>query len=89
MQSGAFLSHGDAAGNLKVFSNLTFILFYKVLFLFELGARMYYAKNFLSFAKEGQNQLDFILVALNVADTLIIQTTGAGGSNLRMLTVFI
>ena len=31
MQSGAFLSHGDAAGNLKVFSNRTFILFYKVL----------------------------------------------------------
>jgi len=30
MQSGAFLSHGDAAGNLKVFSNRTFILFYKV-----------------------------------------------------------
>jgi len=31
MQSGAFLSHGDAAGNLKVFSNRTFILFYKVI----------------------------------------------------------
>ena len=30
MQSGAFLSHGDAAGNLKVFSNRTFMLFYKV-----------------------------------------------------------
>jgi len=31
MQSGPFLSHGDAAGNLKVFSNRTFILFYKVI----------------------------------------------------------
>ena len=31
MQSGAFLSHGDAAGNLKVFSNRTNILFYKVI----------------------------------------------------------
>jgi len=33
MQSGAFLSHGDAAGNLRVFSNRTFILFCKVLSL--------------------------------------------------------
>jgi len=39
MQSGAFLSHGDAAGNLKVFSNWTFILFYKVEQTGHLGMR--------------------------------------------------
>ena len=40
MQSGAFLSHGDAAGNLKVFSNRTFILFYKVALRYSIDYRM-------------------------------------------------
>jgi len=41
MQSGAFLSHEDAAGDLKVFSNRTSILFYKVIKIYFLQAKLF------------------------------------------------
>jgi len=53
-----------------------------------MGARLVYAKSVVDFfISSGQNQLDFLLVVLNIVDTLVIQLASSGQSNLRMLTV--